>query len=72
MSLAPSLDPLPARPDPEDLLRPLDEIGRTGELPVASLTAQTAAMADAVLASLPSRGPCRPRAEEVNSTASIS
>jgi poly(A) polymerase len=53
VSLAPSLDPLPDRPDPEDLLRPLDEIGRSGELPAASLTAQTAAMADAVLALSP-------------------
>jgi poly(A) polymerase len=53
VSLAPSLDPLPDRPDPEDLLRPLDEIGRSGEPPDASLTAQTAAMADAVLALSP-------------------
>lgn len=66
MSLAPTLDPrldpnpllerpdpLLERPDPEDLLRPLDEIGRTGVLPGASLTAQTAALADAVLGLTP-------------------
>ncbi len=45
MSLAPLMD----RPDLEDLLRPLDEVGRTGELPDASLTAQIAAVADQVL-----------------------
>jgi poly(A) polymerase len=39
--------------DPEDLLRPIDEIGRTGTLPDASLTAQTAAMADGVLTLAP-------------------
>jgi poly(A) polymerase len=37
------------RPDPEDLLLPLDELGRSGELPDASLTAQIAAVADRVL-----------------------
>jgi poly(A) polymerase len=45
VSLAPSI----ARPDPENLLRPLEEIGRHGGLPDASLTAQVAAMADRVL-----------------------
>ena len=45
MSLAPAIAPL----DPADLLRPLDEVERTGELPDASLTAQTAAVADRVL-----------------------
>lgn len=63
MSLAPTLDPrldpdpllMRDRPDPEDLLRPLDEIGRTGEPPDPSLTAQTAAMADAVLALTPAQ-----------------
>ena len=54
MSLAPSLDPPMDRPDPAELLRPLDEIGRSGGLPAASLTAQVAAMADAVLTLPPS------------------
>jgi poly(A) polymerase len=40
-------------PDPEDLLRPLDAIGNTGVLPDASLTAQTLAAADGVLAASP-------------------
>jgi poly(A) polymerase len=41
------------RPDPEDLLWPLEAIGLTGGLPAVSLTAQTAAMADRVLALSP-------------------
>jgi poly(A) polymerase len=45
VSLATFMD----RPDPEDLLLPLDEIGRSGEPPDASLTAQTAAVAERVL-----------------------
>lgn len=60
MSLAPSLDPAlglgpdPASDrDPEDLLWPLDAIGRTGVLPDATLTAQALAMADRALALSP-------------------
>lgn len=46
MSLAPAIDD---RLDPDDLLRPLDHVDRTGELPDPSLTAQIAASAERVL-----------------------
>jgi poly(A) polymerase len=48
VSLATFMDS-PDHPVPEDLLLPLDEIGQSGELPDASLTAQIAAVADRVL-----------------------
>ncbi|MCX4246168.1 HD domain-containing protein [Paraliomyxa miuraensis] len=45
MSLAPAIERL----DPEELLRPLDDVAATGELPDPSLTAQIAAVAERVL-----------------------
>ncbi len=51
MSLAPSIQ----SPTPQDLLRPLAEIGRTGEVPDLSLTAQIAEHAERVLELSPER-----------------